>query len=175
MPTEDEYRARIAKLEAAESERAKAAAVSRELSRFEFASAAAAQQVCDLITPTVQATPLSDGRLLVHDKDYTPLDTLVSRRLGQPDHAHFLKATQAAAPPAAGTQAAPPAVPTPGQLRPGQVLGSMLGMGAREAMPGESLGAAMIRVAQAQKGPQGDPRLDIGLPLGIGPRRLQPK
>ena len=106
MATEQELASakdRISQLERLESERAKAAGVVRELAKYELVSGTAAQQLCDLIAPTVQITPVGGGRQLIHGQDFKPLEAVVAERMRSPDHSHFLKGTQshAAASPAA--------------------------------------------------------------------------
>ena len=172
MATEQELaaaNARIAELEKGENERAKAAGVARELSRYDLASPAALQQLTDLIAPTVQVSPLGGGRHLIHGADYKPLEAVIAERIRQPDHAHFLKANQATAPPAGATQAAAPAVPTANPLPPGRFIGSLLGQAGRgESLPGETLGQAMLRAAQGTPAAQGDPRLNPAMAFGLG-------
>ena len=69
MATEEvaALRERIANLEAAETAKLKSAAVARELGKYELASGAAAEQLQQLISPSISITKLSDGRDLLHD------------------------------------------------------------------------------------------------------------
>lgn len=168
MATEQELAARdarIAELERNESERVKAETVARELSRYELASPAAAAQLQALIMPEVGITRVSGGRDLCFGKDYVPLESIVAERLRRADHAHFLKPkattgapTQAATTPSGPVHGAQPAAPAAATQRaPDEPF----------QLPGESLGAAVIRRATTKQAALPDPRLDPSQPFAI--------
>jgi hypothetical protein len=163
MATEQELRERVASLEADQLQRAKRAAVAEELGRHDIASPAAAEQIAALLLPSVQITKVSDGRELAHGPDYKPLAAMVAETLERPDYAHFLapKGAVTSAQPAA--PAGQPAAPASGPQS-----------DAREILPGENFGSAVIRVASNKRAAQGDPRLDPAQPMGLG-RGIRPQ
>jgi hypothetical protein len=159
MATEQELAAmrdRVASLEAAETGRLKSAAVARELGKYELAEGAR-EQLDALITPSISITKLSDGRDLLHDSSYRPLESVVAETLQRADFGHFLKPNALA-----GSQPAAPArqPAAPGGAPPSDV---------RDILPGETFGAAIVRVATSQRAAQGDPRLDLRQPMGLRP------
>jgi hypothetical protein len=160
--------ARIAQLERAEAERTKAAGVAQELRRYDLVSPAAADQLAQMIMPEVEITTAPDGRPLIHGKDYKPLAAIVEERLRSPDHAHFFRPKESPAPASPAT----PSVSTSATSAVGQTLGAVLGAARAAAPPVETLGQAMVRAAQAQKGIQGDPQLDMSKPFALGRRGL---
>ncbi len=162
MATEQELaamRERVASLEAAETGRLKSAAVARELGKYDLADGGR-EQLEALITPSISITKLSDGRDLLHDSSYRPLESVVAETLQRPDFGHFLKqnALAAAQPAALARQPAAPTGAPPSD--------------AREILPGETFGRAIVRVATSKHAAQADPRLDPSQPMGL---RLVPR
>jgi hypothetical protein len=158
-------RERIAQFEKQEGERAKAAAVATELSKFEFVSGAAKDQVQALISPTVSPLVVSDGSTVLFGPGYKPVDAHIASQLARPEFAHYLRPKGSPSPAQAATQGPQPAAPAAGPQA----------VGADGRLPGESLGAAMVRVAQARQAQQGDPRLDPSQAFGIGKLALPRK
>lgn len=162
MATEQELaamRQRVASLEAAETERTKAAAVANELAKHDLVSGAAAEQLRELLMPTLDITTAADGRTLVFNKsDYNPLAHVVAETLAKPEYGHYKKQP--------GTPA--PAQPGAGAPRPAAATGSPAS-NVREILPGETFGAAIVRVATSKAAAQGDPRLDPSQPFGLRP------
>ena len=111
MAEEHALRDRIATLEAAETVRKMTAAVDGELRKHDLAPGAA-EQLRELILPTVGITKGADGRDLFFDKDYTPLESVIVNTLKRPEYGHFLKSK--GSPPSSPAQpAAAPGLPAP--------------------------------------------------------------
>jgi hypothetical protein len=156
-------RERVAQFEGQEVERTKAAAVAAELSKYEFVSPAAADQVSALVGPSVRITRTNEGRDLIFGPDYRPLEAHVADLMAQPSYAHYLrpKGSSASASAQAGPQGQQPAAP------------ATLDQDGR--LPGENLGMAAIRRAMEQRPVVGDPRLNTSQPMGLGRSSLPPK
>jgi hypothetical protein len=160
MATEQELaamRERVASLEAAEAGRQKSAAVARELGKYELAEGGR-EQLEALISPSISVTKLSDGRDLLHDKNFTPLESVISNTLGKPEFAHYLKGNALA-----GGAPAQPAVPARQPAAPAGGPPS----DAREILPGETFGSAILRVATSKQASAADPRLDPSQSMGL--------
>jgi hypothetical protein len=146
---------RISQLERNESERTKAAAIAGELGKYELTTGSL-DQLSQLIGPSVVVTKLNDGRDLILGPDYRPLDAHVAAIMAQPAYAHYHRAKSPAA---------------PGQHAPqGQQPASAGASAVREILPGENLGLAVARVAQATQAQPFDSRLDPSKPFAIGPK-----
>jgi hypothetical protein len=161
VPTEQELLARISQLEKNESERVKASAVASELGKYDLAPGAA-EQLHQLISPSVDITKTTDGKPLVFGPEYTPLSAHVAGILQRPEYGHYLRPKENAAPAQAATQGRQPSTPA--------VPSAASTM--REILPGENFGSAALRVASATKAVEGDPRTNLALPLALGRRGL---
>jgi hypothetical protein len=145
-------RERIVQLERNENERTKAAAIAGELAKYPLKTGSL-EQLSQLIAPSVTITKLTDGRDLILANNRN-LDSHVADLLAQPTYGHYLHPK---GPTAQGSQPAATAVD-----------------GRREILPGENLGAAVARIAQAElASPPGDARLDPKLPFAIGRAALR--
>jgi hypothetical protein len=154
-------REQIARYEKQDVEREKSAAIARELGKFDLAPGAA-EQLTQLIAPSVGAAKISNGNHIVVGPEYRPLDAHVSAQLARPEYAHFLKPKADPAAAQAAPQSTQPGAPSPGTNA------------VRELLPGENVGAAILRVALAEKATQRpDPRLDTSQPLAIGRRAFR--
>lgn len=105
-------------------------------------------QLVELIRPEIGLHADGSGGSVACGPGLAPINgDFIKQTLAQPTYQHFVAGRGVAASPAAAQSGLSPA---------------------REILPGESLGAAVIRVALATRSAPGtDPRLDVSQPFGL--------
>jgi hypothetical protein len=168
MATEQDpgAQARVAEIEGLRAQ-LKSQAIASALSKHDL-QPGAAEQIELLVGSEFSLTKGFDGRELVVGPGYQPLEVHVADVLQRPDFVHFLRSKQPASPTAtvAPTEVvAPTAAVAPTEF---------VRVGGQESalLPGETLGAAIIRLATMPQ-PTRDPLLDPSQPLAWGARSLK--